>query len=654
MDLAKILKKYINNKNANYAIMIDGDWGCGKTFYIKHNLVKKHNNVLYVSLYGISNTDKLSRSICNEILVSKTFNSRLFRFFRKLWYKSLFFKVIFSPFYLIFKAINCVQKIIIWFISLILRNIFKIRFGVDVPLVQDKDYSSILDLFRHLDDYTLVVDDLERCPIPFDEIFGYLNNMVEHRKVKCIIIANENEVNKINRENYELKVLSVLNTIIDYSEPDIFEKNNKNSLKSEGLINYKEIEDRVKKIYEPYDKYKLIKEKLIGKTYKFIPNIDEVYDHVVFNYKDEPYKLISCLVKDDVVNTMKSQEYYNIRTLQFYADIYNDLCQIMKNKGIDNEDIKLISDSVLKTCIFYKKGYPLSYISNGLSLVKLNVNNTTNIFKQNIFYALDFVIEYIFCGKIENSNISLTINSFKETMNEEKTDDEVLRKFDDYWFYDSNELKELFKDLNTNIRKGIYNGRKLSKILQIISYLKNIGFDEKEIKKTFQVIKEHVTTDKKAIISNEVYINDPDVQLIFNKYFDELTKLQKGIKKSDYCTHIEDAFHGEDWGIDIYDYISNYKSIYYTDSFISCLNLDVLHDKYLKSSIKNIYYFKYTIDFFYQHCNFEILSGNEKVRLDDLKKMTLIIINDISDPMRINPLNLIVESIDEILQRFKN
>ena len=56
----KIIYDYLENKNINYAIMIDGEWGSGKTYFIKNKVVGKYENALYISLYGISSVDKLS------------------------------------------------------------------------------------------------------------------------------------------------------------------------------------------------------------------------------------------------------------------------------------------------------------------------------------------------------------------------------------------------------------------------------------------------------------------------------------------------------------------------------------------------------------------------------------------------------------------
>ena len=63
MDLKDVIYDYLKNKFINYAILIKGEWGSGKTFFVKKNVVKRYDNALYISLYGISSIDKLSYKI---------------------------------------------------------------------------------------------------------------------------------------------------------------------------------------------------------------------------------------------------------------------------------------------------------------------------------------------------------------------------------------------------------------------------------------------------------------------------------------------------------------------------------------------------------------------------------------------------------------
>ena len=82
-EIVDIFFDYLDNSIYNYAIMLDGSWGSGKTFFVKEQLIpqiqereerlqernKEYQKykVLYVSLYGITSTSEISRLIYMEM-----------------------------------------------------------------------------------------------------------------------------------------------------------------------------------------------------------------------------------------------------------------------------------------------------------------------------------------------------------------------------------------------------------------------------------------------------------------------------------------------------------------------------------------------------------------------------------------------------------
>src|SRR5664279_6493667 len=57
-DLTNAIFRYLEAPNTDYALMINGEWGSGKTFFwrtsIEDRLTKQERKVLYVSLYGVT------------------------------------------------------------------------------------------------------------------------------------------------------------------------------------------------------------------------------------------------------------------------------------------------------------------------------------------------------------------------------------------------------------------------------------------------------------------------------------------------------------------------------------------------------------------------------------------------------------------------
>ncbi|MCK4796901.1 MAG: hypothetical protein KAT05_05930 [Spirochaetes bacterium] len=68
----QIIKEYLETKYSDYALMINGKWGCGKTFYVKNSLkdlIEKDEinkikyKVIYISLNGIRNLNEINKQI---------------------------------------------------------------------------------------------------------------------------------------------------------------------------------------------------------------------------------------------------------------------------------------------------------------------------------------------------------------------------------------------------------------------------------------------------------------------------------------------------------------------------------------------------------------------------------------------------------------
>ena len=78
-EVVSLVKEYIDNNIYNYAILIDGEWGSGKTYFLKNILKpkieeyensKKARKVIYISLYGMVSTEDISNSLYCSIMAN--------------------------------------------------------------------------------------------------------------------------------------------------------------------------------------------------------------------------------------------------------------------------------------------------------------------------------------------------------------------------------------------------------------------------------------------------------------------------------------------------------------------------------------------------------------------------------------------------------
>lgn len=71
-ELNNYIKHYLEEDKTNTAIMLTGEWGSGKTYYIENQLTEflqddKRNRCIIISLYGLENISEISKSIYMEL-----------------------------------------------------------------------------------------------------------------------------------------------------------------------------------------------------------------------------------------------------------------------------------------------------------------------------------------------------------------------------------------------------------------------------------------------------------------------------------------------------------------------------------------------------------------------------------------------------------
>lgn len=184
-ELKEELDFYIESKDVKYAILVSGEWGCGKTYVLKEKYLKEKNifdkKPIYISLNGLSCISEVK----NKILIESLGDSVLGKIKPIVSLGSLF-----------------IEK----------QSNGKIKNTESI-------YDLFLEKFQKINNIIILFDDLERCKIDITEILGFINELVEHNEVKAILIADENKINKTNYyDNLELKYLVVANENLDINK----------------------------------------------------------------------------------------------------------------------------------------------------------------------------------------------------------------------------------------------------------------------------------------------------------------------------------------------------------------------------------------------------------------------------------------------------
>ena len=176
--LVEYLDEYMLNPDPQYAIMINGKWGCGKTFFIKKWMkayeeskdnTEKILKPIYISLYGLKETTQITSAI-NRVLYPFMYGKAA-KISKAVWKcaSALVFK----------QELNLNGDE---------QNDMSINIGLDSLSILKSDDESIKS------DKFLIFDDIERCLVDMTELLGYINYFVEHCHCRVLIIGDEGQI----------------------------------------------------------------------------------------------------------------------------------------------------------------------------------------------------------------------------------------------------------------------------------------------------------------------------------------------------------------------------------------------------------------------------------------------------------------------------
>lgn len=180
------LFQYMENPDPQYAVMLKGKWGCGKSYFIQ-NWVKEYEGKvsaedkvlkpIYVSLYGLNSTAQITTAIDKVI----------------------------HP-YLYSKGAKVVKDILKIAGKIVCHTNFDVNKDNNEDLSIDVTLDSLSLLMLKADvkfgPKLLVFDDLERCLIDMKLLLGYINNFVEHGSCHVIVVGDETHV--VDKEKKQL------------------------------------------------------------------------------------------------------------------------------------------------------------------------------------------------------------------------------------------------------------------------------------------------------------------------------------------------------------------------------------------------------------------------------------------------------------------
>lgn len=277
-DIYESLAEYITDERYHQAVLLNGSWGSGKTWFIKEEFIpafeQNHEEdgwcFVYLSLYGLKTVqqleDKMRQAVTQRLLV---------RYFARTGATPQETEKFFG---IAKNAAGVVSSV----------AAFASKMFLPIQGLPDVKWCNLQKVLPKPERMVYIIDDLERAGMEAEEVLGYINEMTEHEAAKVIILANEEEIYRIN----------------DFTKSLQEKKQNAAPQETAGNARRK--------------RYERIKEKTIGLDIAYQVSVADIYDSLIERYvKSGSLKPYLQAQKGYVMGAFSEKARENLRTLIF-------------------------------------------------------------------------------------------------------------------------------------------------------------------------------------------------------------------------------------------------------------------------------------------------------------------------------------------------
>jgi len=472
-NIEKLFTNYLKTDKTQYAILLNGSWGCGKTYFWKYSLSKvaidNGFKTIYISLNGISKIDAFEHLLFLKLIpfIGNQENTLLKNTTR------IFGNIINQASKAIFKTS--------------LTDIFK-----DVSV----------DSFNFTK-YVICFDDLERCQIPMKEVLGFINNFVEHKSLKTLILADETNIDTTQKgyDNIKEKVIGrVLNFEQNIAEtlPQLFKK-----YETSNTDFYNFLGSKKQALIDILVEYKQDNLRIIGFYLDVLEKLFLSFKDVEEKYIDEIILFSALITIEFKKGRLTSADYKDPKGIDVIDEHYYSLNIARTMRKSEKEETKIDKsyaeifyekylDKQIKNYFFYPSVY--SYVLSGY----LNEIDLTNEIKKRYPEVISPEVQD-FRNLLDYKFRQLSDEDFKRLIGN------VLNyaKQGKYWLYDYVQIANFFYFFSNN--KLIQESKEeIDKILQegldvvktkkqindrVLENLMHFGDDNPDVTKVKQLVK---------------------------------------------------------------------------------------------------------------------------------------------------------------------
>ena len=444
----------------------------GKTHFWNNKIRKKIESMqlngkkyttIYMSLYGISNLEEISKKIFIE--TTQLMDKNLRKFMNISGQQTI-------PEYA--------------------------KTGIDMAnffgVTQNGDKIDYKEFFS-TDDKVLCFDDLERANVDVIDILGYINNFVEHDHIKTIIICNEKELStKLKSSNLEMKTF-IATYLLDKQE----------ELNKTDKPIVEKIQDKIEHVFDKANDYERIKEKLIGETFEYAPKFDYIINGILMRYETNP-DLIRFLRENTglIISTFNKSGTRNLRILKHALNDFKKIYE-MVNKSYPNTSHRVMQTMLIFTIAISFEIKAGKITKDKFVNIKDNEEYKSILVSSRIlmdnrqFYIKEFFNNYYYNFKAEYRFFKFIeyyirtrifdMKLFKENMEtiRNTVDTENLPAYrrlltEEYWKISDDQFGKIIEEIIKDVKEGKLALIDIVKMFAYFSYFTRKGLIEYDLK----------------------------------------------------------------------------------------------------------------------------------------------------------------------------
>lgn len=609
MDKEKIkeaVKVYLQEENSDYAIMLNGKWGCGKTYFVKNELIEyiqeqDDREIIYISLFGITTIDELYNNISLHLVNIKA--NEYAQNKRKLYDPNTHEK-----------KINTSESNSISFWAGMLNKSFNL---LPQSETLKKITADINGKVINFNKYVFIFDDLERNSLGYATLLGFFDKVADQNNLKAILVCNEDKINEKDKNEF----------------------------------------------------YKTFKEKVVGLTIEYNSNMDSEFDTIISYYvKNEDVKRYFSDNKERILSLFQSADSCNLRTLIFackrFAELYEKIEDIYIKQDIECKYAKYFFEEILLAVVGSSILIKEQYRSNDfkdrekmLSTVKKkNKDEEGYFYLDGKYSAYKFVDEYLLNYYFDNLIAKeITIEFIKDA--EIAGTDIIVRLQEIYDIDNDYEAEKRFNEIFELIKMNQININVYPKILNNIFILgKALGENEK-----LENIKKYArdNADKKVseflIFSWRAFsYDDEDAKKLKDELFYFLKDKKEEIAYLDWCSIFEEDDNFIEKFLVHMEHFSNNRE--YDSKIISRVSLDNVFQRIRNLKLEGLAYFRQGLMYVYRRDYIDLKNfySADKDFFKELKEKIereLLTENSYKTKMQKQRLKYLCDYLDEIYNK---